>query len=65
MKKLCLILFVSCLPFLINASSDGLSKGGKTFAKVNLSKAGKKMYEIGTYYDYCLTYEWQDCDPTV
>lgn len=65
MKRFFLILFVWCLPFLINASNDRLSKGGETLAKENLSKPNKKTPGVGFYYDYCLTYEWLDCDPTV
>jgi hypothetical protein len=81
MRKLFFLLLVLPLAFLTNATKSDLPKNGnthiikgaktqvfktgKTLVRKSLLHAGRKTIRAVSFFDYCLTYEWQDCDPQI
>lgn len=77
MKKLLFIVFILPLGFLGNATKSDLPKKdkihivknaktqalktGKTHVRKNLLLAGRKISKASSFFDYCITYEWQGC----
>ncbi len=69
------------LAFLTNANKNNLPKNSNSHIikdtksqvfkvsrihpKKNLSLAGKKTIKGRLFFDYCVTYEWQDCNPSI